>query len=138
LHKARRTSFNPPPDSDCLLRQIVKEKLVFPSGTATAQLIAVLHSQPSPAAPSATRQRRGYRPLTVHDRRDDSDDDDDSAAFDVDEFDGEEQGVELESMGDSGWRALGFSFAASSALTVSSSTDVAATALLMLIDFCRA
>ncbi|SCV70481.1 BQ2448_1875 [Microbotryum intermedium] len=41
---------------------IVKEKLVFPSGTATAQIISVLHNVPPPKA-NASRKRNGYRAL---------------------------------------------------------------------------
>ncbi|SCZ87615.1 BZ3500_MvSof-1268-A1-R1_Chr2-2g05081 [Microbotryum saponariae] len=41
---------------------IVKEKLVFPSGTATAQIISVLHDVPPPRV-SAVRKRNGYRAL---------------------------------------------------------------------------
>ena len=43
--------------------QIIKEKLAFPSGTATAQLIAVLHKLPPPTEPNANPQ--GYTPLNT-------------------------------------------------------------------------
>lgn len=42
---------------------IVKEKLVFPSGTATAQIISVLHDVPPPGAKPAA----GYRALATED-----------------------------------------------------------------------
>lgn len=54
----------------------------------------------------------------MHDREDDSD------LEDEDDYEGEEQAVELESMGSEGWKALGYSFAASSGLTVSLSARV--------------
>ncbi|KAF9650248.1 OPT superfamily oligopeptide transporter [Thelephora ganbajun] len=42
---------------------IIKEKLAFPSGTATAQLIAVLHKLPSPTEPNANLEE--YSPLNT-------------------------------------------------------------------------
>ena len=44
-------------------KQIIKEKLAFPSGTATAQLIAVLHKLPPPMEPNAIPQE--YAPLST-------------------------------------------------------------------------
>ncbi|KAK4047383.1 OPT super [Microbotryomycetes sp. JL201] len=46
---------------------IVKEQLVFPSGTATAQLISVLHNQPMPGQQSASKQNGQYRALSSSD-----------------------------------------------------------------------
>ena len=43
----------------------MEEQLRFPSGTATAQLISVLHKMP-PTSP-ATRPPRGYSPLNAQD-----------------------------------------------------------------------
>ena len=43
--------------------QIIKEKLAFPSGSATAQLIAVLHKLPPPTEPDANSQE--YAPLNT-------------------------------------------------------------------------
>jgi uncharacterized oligopeptide transporter (OPT) family protein len=43
--------------------QIIKEKLAFPSGTATAQLIAVLHKLPPPTEPNVNPQE--YAPLNT-------------------------------------------------------------------------
>ncbi|KAL7415601.1 OPT oligopeptide transporter protein-domain-containing protein [Mrakia frigida] len=86
---------------------IVKEKLVFPSGTATAQLISVLHEAPQPAPPSINPTLRNrYRSVLTED------DDEDEL---VDEELPEEETVET--MGDAGWRALGGSFLASAGLT---------------------
>jgi len=48
-----------------ILLKIVKEKLPFPSGTATAQLISVLHQLPPPD--TGVRHRRGYRQLDAED-----------------------------------------------------------------------
>jgi uncharacterized oligopeptide transporter (OPT) family protein len=42
------------------LPQIVKEQLAFPSGTATGQLISVLHQLPPP---DTSIRRRGYHPV---------------------------------------------------------------------------
>ncbi|KAI0270324.1 OPT oligopeptide transporter protein-domain-containing protein [Russula aff. rugulosa BPL654] len=42
-------------------RMIVEEELAFPSGTATAKVISVLHGMPSTS--SGLRQRHGYSPL---------------------------------------------------------------------------
>lgn len=76
---------------------IVKEKLVFPSGTATAQLIALLHKQPplqglNPSAAAYTRVPQG----------------DDAVSR-----------KPAGALNGSGWWALGGSFAASALMTVS-------------------
>lgn len=44
-----------------LNRQIVEEELAFPSGTATAKVISVLHGMPSTSP--GLRSRHGYSPL---------------------------------------------------------------------------
>ncbi|KAF8635182.1 hypothetical protein AX15_000514 [Amanita polypyramis BW_CC] len=44
---------------------IIEEQLSFPSGTATAQLISVLHKLPPPV--TSIRQRRGYREIDPED-----------------------------------------------------------------------
>ncbi|KAJ7455393.1 OPT oligopeptide transporter protein-domain-containing protein [Mycena galericulata] len=83
---------------------IVNEQLAFPSGTATAQLIAVLHKMPPPD--TTIRQRAGY--------------------IAVDEEDTEVQATEdeadetpaSESVQSEGWQALTSSFAASGMLTL--------------------
>lgn len=76
---------------------IVKEKLVFPSGTATAQIISVLHEVPAPGAKPVD----GYRPLATSD--------------------GEEEQVQAAptKIDKSGWNALLQSFALSAGFTVS-------------------
>ncbi|KAF8206364.1 OPT oligopeptide transporter [Mycena galopus ATCC 62051] len=84
---------------------IIKEQLAFPSGTATAQLIAVLHKMPPP---DTTRRRVGYIAIddeetNVH-RAEDQVDDDTPPAY--------ENTVQSH-----GWHALTSSFAASGALT---------------------
>ncbi|ORY65650.1 OPT oligopeptide transporter protein-domain-containing protein [Leucosporidium creatinivorum] len=75
---------------------IVKEKLVFPSGTATAQIISVLHEVPAPGA----KPVEGYRPLATSD--------------------GEEEEVEAAptKIDKSGWNALLNSFALSAGFTL--------------------
>lgn len=76
---------------------IVKEKLVFPSGTATAQLIALLHKQP--ALQGLNPSGSPYTSLPQ----------DSSATARKD----------AKTIGGSGWWALGWSFAASGIMTVS-------------------
>ena len=44
-------------------KQIIKERLAFPSGTATAQLIAVLHKLPPPTEPNVNPGE--YLPLNA-------------------------------------------------------------------------
>ena len=51
-------------DTD-IRHQIVDEQLAFPSGTATAQLISVLHQIPPPD--TSVRRRHGYRELDGED-----------------------------------------------------------------------
>ncbi|KAK6904346.1 hypothetical protein I203_105158 [Kwoniella mangroviensis CBS 8507] len=94
---------------------IVKEKLVFPSGTATAQLISLLHRIPPPSQtlkPSAGAYRRLPRTSRSvsppgYASRDDVDEEPHNAA-----------GKDSEVMRGSGWWALGWSFFASGSLTV--------------------
>lgn len=45
-------------------KQVIKEKLAFPSGTATAQLIAVLHKLPPPTEPTTNPEE--YSPLNTN------------------------------------------------------------------------
>ncbi|KAF8339863.1 OPT oligopeptide transporter [Cantharellus anzutake] len=97
---------------------IIKEKLVFPSGTATARLISVLHGIPhvkisEPAyAQSASVRRRGYEPIAAE-------------AYEDSEVDQTVAGssTELspssrEAIVKSGWKALGWSFLSSGSLTL--------------------
>ena len=115
---------------------IVKEKLVFPSGSesaivppsghllihadtdnassrlpiaATAQLISVLHEAPQPAAPSQPSLRNRYRSVRTEDEEE----------LAEQESVADEEPETVETMGEAGWRALGGSFAASAGLTVS-------------------
>lgn len=91
-------------------RQIVDEQLAFPSGTATAQVISVLHKMPST---SGLRPRRGYSPLNLQD-------DEPSPLLDSvdDSQDPEIEASLSEVVQHEGWSALTWSFLASGALTV--------------------
>ncbi|KAG8898597.1 hypothetical protein FRC00_002603, partial [Tulasnella sp. 408] len=90
---------------------IIKEKLVFPSGTATAQLISVMHRQPPPKTDATSSLRRrpvpeGYSQL------------------------GTEESVQTETQADglpeadepaelkNGWALLGWSFVSSGVMTL--------------------
>lgn len=99
---------------------IVREKLVFPSGTATAQMISVLHSAPAPASTSALRHRRpsssarsagsGYEAVPDRDRDEDEDEvEEETVKQGKGEFD------------QTGWVALSWSFGVSAIFTVRSS-----------------
>lgn len=91
--------------------QIIEEQLTFPSGTATAQLISVLHKLPPPD--TTIRQRRGYRQL---------DTEEDTTTVNEDqtaENDEETEDVNVrETVQHDGWRSLSWSFIASGSLTV--------------------
>ncbi|WRT69026.1 uncharacterized protein IL334_006009 [Kwoniella shivajii] len=94
---------------------IVKEKLVFPSGTATAQLISLLHKIPPPSKalkPSSTAYRR--LPRTSRSVSPPERTVTEEAA--IDRYDAVEKDSEV--MKGSGWWALGWSFFASGSLTV--------------------
>ncbi|WWD21141.1 hypothetical protein CI109_105622 [Kwoniella shandongensis] len=96
---------------------IVKEKLVFPSGTATAQLISLLHRIPPPSQDTNnTDTNRPYRRLPRS-----------SSSVSPDRSRGREEGENVrfddiekdsEIMSGQGWWALGWSFLASGSLTV--------------------
>lgn len=93
---------------------IIEEQLPFPSGTATAQLISVLHRLPPPD--TTIRQRRGYRQLDAEDDADveplassDPQTLDDEADSDVHE----RQAVQEE-----GWHDLIWSFCAAGLMTL--------------------
>ncbi|KAG8744162.1 hypothetical protein FRC10_010731 [Ceratobasidium sp. 414] len=109
-------------------QMIVKEELVFPSGTATAQLIAVLHEKPDDVedteraggygSDSRITRRRGYEALPTEDSiaaTQTSQAPDIAGSEDTDVEHGLYQHDILHS-----WRILGTSFAASSLLTLSS------------------
>ncbi|KAI0926427.1 hypothetical protein AcV5_008892 [Taiwanofungus camphoratus] len=89
---------------------IIEEQLAFPSGTATAQLISVLHRIPPPD--TSVRQRRGYHELNSEDV------DDVPTPISVAEH------VEIADIGEpevatqESWGALTWSFAASGIMTL--------------------
>ncbi|KAG8984932.1 hypothetical protein FRB90_005045, partial [Tulasnella sp. 427] len=90
---------------------IIKEKLVFPSGTATAQLISVMHRQPPPKIDGASSLRRrpvpqGYTQLAAEENA--------QPIAQEDQVPEDDVPVELEN----GWALLGWSFLSSGALTL--------------------
>ncbi|KAG5352903.1 hypothetical protein C0989_012293 [Termitomyces sp. Mn162] len=93
---------------------IIEEQLTFPSGTATAQLISVLHKLPPPD--TSVRQRFGYTQVSSEDgvRREDPHI---SSTADPDEVDAEWESEERMVVEHDGWRTLSWSFGASSTLT---------------------
>ncbi|KAG9120314.1 hypothetical protein FRC07_004233, partial [Ceratobasidium sp. 392] len=114
-------------------QMIVKEELVFPSGTATAQLISVLHEKPSGIedAEQATRQhpnsgltrRRGYEALSSADPMATAEFTQAQTSQTPDTTGDEDMNLENSSYQYDvahSWRILGTSFAASSLLTLSS------------------
>ncbi|EJF56509.1 oligopeptide transporter [Dichomitus squalens LYAD-421 SS1] len=97
---------------------IIEEQLAFPSGTATGQLISVLHDMPPPE--TSLRQRRGYNALA-------STDDDDGIAYVASEDPrvsdalraSEPVPTEFPVVEErEGWSALSWSFAASGVMTL--------------------
>ncbi|KAL1739880.1 OPT oligopeptide transporter protein-domain-containing protein, partial [Schizophyllum fasciatum] len=98
---------------------IIEEKLAFPSGTATAQLISVLHKLPPPDAEGLHR-RRGYQQVGAEDSHThepattvEIDEDDDCNVDEETPLNGVSSTVQND-----GWRTLTWSFGASSALTL--------------------
>ncbi|KII89975.1 hypothetical protein PLICRDRAFT_138375 [Plicaturopsis crispa FD-325 SS-3] len=93
---------------------VIEEQLKFPSGTATAQLISVLHQLPPPD--TSVRQRRGYAALTeeAHDFPDTPSTSLDHQVPEIPEREVEEREVVQRE----GWPALTWSFLASSAMTL--------------------
>ncbi|KAG2107547.1 OPT oligopeptide transporter protein-domain-containing protein [Suillus cothurnatus] len=93
---------------------IIKEQLAFPSGTATAQLISVLHRMPPPD--TTVRRRSGYRAIDTEDLThptaiaNEPENHQEAAA--EDDFD-EREVVQRE-----GWEDLLMSFLASGAMTL--------------------
>lgn len=88
---------------------IVKEQLVFPSGTATAQLISVLHAVPPPGMKNRSsrngRSRGDYQMI------------DDAVRNDDEEV--EEVLIEEKKIDQDGWNSLIWSFTVSASYTVS-------------------
>ncbi|KAG2131318.1 OPT oligopeptide transporter protein-domain-containing protein [Suillus clintonianus] len=92
---------------------IIKEQLAFPSGTATAQLISVLHRMPPPD--TTLRRRSGYRAIDTEELRDSTavtDEPENHQEAAEDDFD-EREVVQRE-----GWEDLLLSFLASGAMTL--------------------
>lgn len=126
---------------------IVKEKLVFPSGTATAQLIALLHKIPPPkvpvprAAQLASSRSSGYQPLPSSAdqtgvRSSSLDVDQLHVAHEANPSSGTgEDPDEKEEMGSAGWYVLGSCFAASGFVTVSDMSLSHMTKRISLIQF---
>lgn len=94
---------------------IIEEQLAFPSGTATGQLISVLHQLPPPD--TSLRQRRGYNVLASADNEDDE-----ITSYPAQETDAlhiSRLGMDAtEVAAVEGWNALSWSFAASGAMTL--------------------
>ncbi|KAJ7170743.1 OPT oligopeptide transporter protein-domain-containing protein [Mycena crocata] len=90
---------------------IIKEQLAFPSGTATAQLIAVLHNMPPPD--TTIRRRVGYIAVEEEDTNisGTSDEVEEQHLLGADQ-------LGPESVQSAGWHDLAMSFAASGALTL--------------------
>ncbi|KAG2362592.1 OPT oligopeptide transporter protein-domain-containing protein [Suillus spraguei] len=93
---------------------IIKEQLAFPSGTATAQLISVLHRMPPPD--TTLRRRAGYRAIDTEDLihptaiMDEPENHQEAAA--------EDNIDEREVVQQEGWEDLLMSFLASGAMTL--------------------
>jgi hypothetical protein len=97
-------------------RQIVEEELTFPSGTATAKVISVLHGMPSTS--SGLRPRHGYSPLVEEEQ-----DEETSSSPDI-AGDSEDPGSQTnELVRNHAWFTLLWSFLASSVLTVFTSNS---------------
>lgn len=89
---------------------IIEEQLAFPSGTATGQLISVLHRLPPPE--NSVRHRRGYNALA-------SSEEDESIAYAAEAQETDAlHAPEAEVAEEEGWSALSWSFAASGIMTV--------------------
>ncbi|KAH9848445.1 OPT oligopeptide transporter [Lenzites betulinus] len=90
---------------------IIEEQLAFPSGTATGQLISVLHRLPPPD--TTVRQRRGYNALA-------SSEDDEAIAYAAEAQETDAlHAPEVEVAEEEGWSALSWSFAMSGIMTLS-------------------
>jgi uncharacterized oligopeptide transporter (OPT) family protein len=98
------------------LLQIVKEQLPFPSGTATAQLIAVLHDEPLPDTTALLRRRHGYEAVETDDSIPEPQAEDVMAS--------EDQLAERQLVKSEGWLDLIWSFTASGILTVRASSSL--------------
>lgn len=94
--------------------QIIEEELPFPSGTATAHLISVLHQLPPPE--SGPRHRTGYQHIDDEEETAISEEIVNNLAHDDNTGAGEES--EREIVEHEGWQDLIWSFTASGLLTV--------------------
>ncbi|KAG9013964.1 hypothetical protein FRB94_004344 [Tulasnella sp. JGI-2019a] len=90
---------------------IIKEKLVFPSGTATAQLISVMHGEAAPGKEGVPSLRRRGTRGEEYSRLDSHPDDEGTTAESPAKRDGKSAS--------GGWLLLAVSFLASGALTLS-------------------
>ncbi|KAF8239795.1 oligopeptide transporter [Tricholoma matsutake] len=99
---------------------IIEEQLTFPSGTATAQLISVLHKLPLPEPETAVRHRRGYRQLDPEDDTTQPDGvPEDSTIVNEENVDTDvERDREPEAVQHDGWYSLSWSFITSGLLTL--------------------
>ncbi|CDO74303.1 hypothetical protein BN946_scf184839.g8 [Trametes cinnabarina] len=89
---------------------IIEEQLAFPSGTATGQLISVLHQLPPPE--TTVRPRRGYNALA-------SSEDDEAIAYIAEPQETDVLRIpEAKVPEQEGWSALSWSFAASGIMTL--------------------
>lgn len=94
--------------------QIIEEQLAFPSGTATAHLISVLHKLPPPD--TSVRRREVYH---HNDDEEYSQDRNIAPEAPVAEETPEQNATEREIVEHQGWHSLLWSFAASGFVTVS-------------------
>jgi len=94
--------------------QIIEEQLPFPSGTATAHLISVLHKLPPPD--TTVRRRTGYR--QVEDEEEDSLNPESVPDVPQTLPDEHDDTAERETVEHEGWQDLLWSFSASGLLTV--------------------
>lgn len=94
------------------MHKIIKEQLTFPSGTATAQLVSVLHHLPPPD--TSIRHRTGYREVNTSDDEEIRNHAVSGPSEIVEDIDaGEREVVQHQ-----GWSDLVWSFLASSFMTV--------------------
>lgn len=109
-----------------IINQIIEEQLAFPSGTATAQLISVLHDIPPPGtgrSDDTLRHRRGYRALQ-------SEENGQSEEVTIESIEEEQSQEERDAVRKEGWLALGGSFTASAFMTVIILADLSTSSLI--------
>ncbi|KAH7919509.1 OPT superfamily oligopeptide transporter [Leucogyrophana mollusca] len=94
---------------------IIEEQLAFPSGTATAQLISVLHQLPPPD--TTLRHRTGYRQVDTEDLVDPTAIAEETE-HDDENIDGSETHDERDVVQKQGWWDLVWSFVASGVMTL--------------------